>query len=425
MSDTVIKVQNLSKRYRIGKGAGYRTFRETLNDAVAAPFRHVNKLLNSKHNFSDSMQSSKRDDFIWALKDIFFEVNQGEAVGIIGKNGAGKSTLLKILSRITQPSAGRVVMRGRVGSLLEVGTGFHPELTGHENVYMYGAILGMDRWEVTRKYDEIITFAGIEKYIETPVKRYSSGMYMRLAFAVAAHLEPEILIVDEVLAVGDVHFQKKCLGKMDGVARQGRTVLFVSHNMQAIKQLCQKGILLKSGMISEYGSANSVVNSYLAGFNRSDFNQDIVPEMHQVYPPGLEIYRVELLNRNEELTQDLHVNEAFTIRMLYKINQPDKQYFIGVSIRSAEGILIATASSLDGLESLYSSPNESYRLESKMENILTPGEYTIEIKVKSMQYLMDLIEGIPLTILPVSVSGSTSSRPGLVQWRAEWNLEKA
>ncbi|EFK95349.1 protein containing ABC transporter-like domain [sediment metagenome] len=259
MSDTVIKVENLSKKYRIGSGdTGYRTFRETLVDSVKAPFQGIARLLN----LTSDLQSQASETF-WALKDVSFEVKQGEVVGIIGRNGAGKSTLLKILSKITEPTEGRVELRGRIGSLLEVGTGFHPELTGHENVYLYGAILGMDRWEITRKFDEIVAFAEMEKFINTPVKHYSSGMYMRLAFAVAAHLETEILLVDEVLAVGDAAFQKKCLGKMDDVAKEGRTVLFVSHNMVVITALCVSAILLDYGKIFHQGASRSVVQKYM------------------------------------------------------------------------------------------------------------------------------------------------------------------
>ena len=260
MSDTVIKVENLSKQYRIGAKEGYRTFRETLVDAAKAPIQGIQKLFNSK-----SKIQNPKFETIWALKDVSFEVKRGEVVGIIGRNGAGKSTLLKILSKITEPTEGRIELRGRVGSLLEVGTGFHPELTGHENIYLYGAILGMDRWEVSRKFDEIVAFAELEKFIDTPVKRYSSGMYMRLAFAVAAHLEPDILLVDEVLAVGDAAFQKKCLGKMDTVSKEGRTVLFVSHNMAAIRKLCHTGLLLASGKIEEAGSVSKCVGTYLSG----------------------------------------------------------------------------------------------------------------------------------------------------------------
>jgi lipopolysaccharide transport system ATP-binding protein len=256
MSASVIKVENLSKQYRIGERLGYRTFRETLVDLAKAPLRRF-LALDSQHATRNT-----QSDTIWALKDVSFQVQQGEVVGIIGRNGAGKSTLLKILSKITEPTEGRVELRGRVGSLLEIGTGFHPELTGHENIYLYGAILGMDRWEVTRKFDEIVAFAELEKFVETPVKRYSSGMYMRLAFAVAAHLETEILLVDEVLAVGDIAFQKKCIGKMGDVSKEGRSVLFVSHNMGAIRQLCKEAILLDSGAIQSKGETSEIVADY-------------------------------------------------------------------------------------------------------------------------------------------------------------------
>jgi lipopolysaccharide transport system ATP-binding protein len=259
MSETVIRVQNLSKQYRIGAREGYKTFRETLVDAVKAPLQGLGGLF-TRH----SSLVTRDSQTIWALKDVSFEVKQGEVLGIIGRNGAGKSTLLKILSRITEPTEGRVELRGRVGSLLEVGTGFHPELTGHENIYLYGAILGMDRWEVTRKFDEIVAFAELEKFIDTPVKKYSSGMYMRLAFAVAAHLEPEILLVDEVLAVGDAAFQKKCLGKIEDVGKGGRTVLFVSHDMSAIERLCRTALLIDFGNVANAGETHEVVSSYLS-----------------------------------------------------------------------------------------------------------------------------------------------------------------
>ncbi len=266
MFETVIKVENLSKQYRIGAHEGYKTFRETLTNAVKLPYRKISGLINQQ-----STINNRQSETIWALRNVSFEVKQGEVVGIIGRNGAGKSTLLKILAQITEPTEGRVELRGRVGSLLEVGTGFHPELTGHENVYLYGAILGMDRWEVTRKFDEIVAFAELEKFIDTPVKRYSSGMYMRLAFAVAAHLEPEILLVDEVLAVGDAAFQKKCLGKMDNVAKEGLTVLFVSHNMTAIQNLCKLGLVLKDGKIMFNGDANQAVVNYLDSVSRQEY----------------------------------------------------------------------------------------------------------------------------------------------------------
>jgi lipopolysaccharide transport system ATP-binding protein len=258
MADIMIKAENLGKLYRIGaQQARYRTLRETLVNSVVTPLRRMRAKFQPS-----SIQHSK--DFIWALKNVSFEVKQGEVIGIIGRNGAGKSTLLKILSHITEPTEGRVALRGRVGSLLEVGSGFHPELTGRENIYLNGAILGMRRVEIDRKFDEIVAFSEIENYLDTPVKRYSSGMSMRLAFAVAAHLEPDILLVDEVLAVGDVEFQKKCLGKMGDVVKEGRTVLFVSHNMTAIQNLCQRGILINKGQVYEDGNVSDVIGKYLS-----------------------------------------------------------------------------------------------------------------------------------------------------------------
>ncbi len=253
----IIRVENLSKRYQLGSDQKpYATFRESLIETARKPLQMLKR---------DNGNAKEKNGF-WALKDINFEVNPGEVVGIIGRNGAGKSTLLKVLSRITEPTKGKIELFGRVGSLLEVGTGFHPELTGRENIFLNGSILGMRREEIARKFDEIVDFAEIEKFLDTPVKHYSSGMYTRLAFAVAANLEPEILIVDEVLAVGDAEFQKKCLGKMKSVSdNEGRTVLFVSHNMTAVKSICQRGIMLKSGIQEYDGNAISAVDFYMQG----------------------------------------------------------------------------------------------------------------------------------------------------------------
>ncbi|MFK0733808.1 MAG: ABC transporter ATP-binding protein [Gloeotrichia echinulata GP01] len=256
MSDTVIRVENLGKKYIIGHQQEERY--TALRDVIANKVKSLGTFIQ---NPKSQMQNSSEE--FWALKDVSFEIKQGDRVGIIGRNGAGKSTLLKILSRITEPTKGSIKIKGRVASLLEVGTGFHPELTGRENIYLNGAILGMSKEEIKRKFDEIVAFAEIEKFLDTPVKRYSSGMYVRLAFAVAAHLEPEILIVDEVLAVGDAQFQKKCLGKMEDVGKEGRTVLFVSHNMSTIQKLCSTGIFLQSGKILVQGITEKVVDSYL------------------------------------------------------------------------------------------------------------------------------------------------------------------
>jgi lipopolysaccharide transport system ATP-binding protein len=275
MSAPVISVQNLSKKYRIqhqAKGPGYLTLRDVIAEKAKASIERL-QFGKRKGRGSDLKSAavsnsalSAREDF-WALKEVNFEVEQGEVVGLIGRNGAGKSTLLRILSRITEPTQGRVEIDGRVASLLEVGTGFHPELTGRENIFLNGAILGMTRRETRKKFDEIVDFAGVAKFLDTPVKRYSSGMYVRLAFAVAAHLEPEILLVDEVLAVGDAAFQEKCLGKMDRVAEEGRTVLIVSHNMSTIQQLCKTCILLRNGQIYKTGDPAEVVSEYLSDAN--------------------------------------------------------------------------------------------------------------------------------------------------------------
>lgn len=260
MSESVIKAEGLGKRYIIGhKGkAGYKTFREQMLQHVHNFYSRTKKMMRGR----EVLEGDDIEEF-WALKDLNFEVKRGDRVGIIGKNGAGKSTLLKILSRITEPTTGKVFIKGRVASLLEVGTGFHHELTGRENIFLNGAIMGMNRAEIKRKFDEIVDFSGVEKFLDTPVKRYSSGMYVRLAFSVAAHLEPEILVVDEVLAVGDAEFQKKCLGKMQDVSSsEGRTVLFVSHNLMALSSLCNKGIYLKNGQVRIQGEIEEALSQY-------------------------------------------------------------------------------------------------------------------------------------------------------------------
>jgi len=320
MPDTVIKAENLGKSYIIGHqeeiGGGYLALREVL----------VHNIKNFWHKTKDIIQGnpiiqgSTREDF-WALKDVSFEIQRGEAVGIIGRNGAGKSTLLKILSRITEPSAGRVTIKGRVASLLEVGTGFHPELTGRENIYLNGSILGMTRIEIKRNFDEIVSFSGVEKFLDTPVKRYSSGMYVRLAFAVAAHLEPEILVIDEVLAVGDAEFQKKCLGKMGEVASEGRTVLVVSHNMGAILNLCQNTILLNQGKLIKAGNTEEVVRYYLASNNKKD---EVSAWNEPEKAPGNKIFRLHAVRINSDgaYKTDVAIDKDIQIEVEYWILQP-------------------------------------------------------------------------------------------------------
>ena len=310
MSDIVIKAENLGKMYTIGhqgENGRYVALRDVLMQNARTLWNKTKDLATGKPIIQgDTMEE------VWALKDVSFEIYHGEAVGIIGRNGAGKSTLLKILSRITEPSTGRVTIKGRVASLLEVGTGFHQELSGRENIYLNGAILGMTRTEIKRKFDEIVAFAEVEKYLDTPVKRYSSGMYVRLAFAVAAHLEPEILLVDEVLAVGDAEFQKKCLGKMDDVSKTGRTVLFVSHNMLAIKNLCKKAILLTHGFATSCDSVSNAIGEYLS--NKSDLSGEIswdspedAPGNHQVRLKAVRIVSDGQVTAAPSINQDIEV----------------------------------------------------------------------------------------------------------------------
>ncbi len=265
INDPIIEVNHLSKQYSIGIDKNYKTLSESFTSAIRSPVKTIKNFYSQKDSF-------------WALRDVNFEVEQGEVLGIIGRNGAGKSTLLKILSRITYPTEGEIRMYGRVGSLLEVGTGFHPELSGRENIYFNGAILGMKKREIDDNFDEIVKFSGVEKFLDTPVKRYSSGMQVRLAFSVAAHLDPEILVVDEVLAVGDAEFQKKCLGKMKNVSEDGRTVLFVSHNMGAISSLCDLGILLDNGEVRDIGPIEEVIQHYITegASNKKEFNNGIL-----------------------------------------------------------------------------------------------------------------------------------------------------
>lgn len=318
MSDIAIRVEHLSKRYFIGKKqAGYSTLRETLTDAVLDPMRRVSRLLQGQ-----PIAAKTNKDF-WALKDISFEVKQGEVLGLIGRNGAGKSTLLKILTRITDPTKGHASLRGRIGSLLEVGSGFHPELTGRENIYLNGAILGMKRVEIDGKFDEIVAFAEVDEFIDTPVKHYSSGMYMRLAFAVAAHLETEILLVDEVLAVGDMKFQRKCLNKMQDIGKHGRTVLFVSHNMPAISNLCPRAILLNDGAIVQDGPSHQVVGIYLSeGFGGSAIREWSDPSK----APGNDVARlcaVRVKLKDGQIANSVDIREPVTIEIEFEVLKPN------------------------------------------------------------------------------------------------------
>lgn len=309
----IITVENVSKQFRIGKQERYRTFRESMIDTAAAPFRGLRRVMRG--------EPAEAPSTVWALKDVNFEVMPGQVVGLVGSNGAGKSTLLKVLCRITEPTTGEVNLYGRVGSLLEVGTGFHPELTGRENVYLNGAILGMKRKEIERKFDEIVSFAEVEKFIDTPVKRYSSGMYLRLAFAVAAHLEPEILMVDEVLAVGDAAFQQKCLGKMGSVASDGRTVLFVSHNMSAIATICPTSIWLDGGRVAYAGETGVAIARYFEA-NRSADTVELHDRRDRSGNGRLRFTEFYLEDERRERTLAARAGEPVRIALGYECAEP-------------------------------------------------------------------------------------------------------
>ena len=341
--NTVISVENLGKKYVIGheNRESYSALRDVISNKVKHTRNKIRNIFSSNRSLMSPQFSS--EDF-WALKDVSFEVNKGDRIGIIGRNGAGKSTLLKILSRITEPTAGRVKIKGKVASLLEIGTGFHPELTGRENIFLNGALLGMNRVDIKKKFDEIVDFAEIEKFLDTPVKRYSSGMYVRLAFAVAAHLESEILIVDEVLAVGDAEFQKKCLGKMGEVSKgEGRTVLFVSHNLTAIKNLCINSILLNNGEVSLSGSCTEVIHHYLV--NNNYIYQKCFSN-HLDKP--IKIRRISLLDMNKNIIQrDISTDDNFIIKIEYQVNSNINGVHFTLRINVGEGETILSTSDSD------------------------------------------------------------------------------
>lgn len=342
MSKIVIKAENISKQYRLGL-VGTGTVRDDLK-------RWWYNIRGNEDPFLKIGEANNRavkgeSDYVWSLRDINFEINQGDSIGIIGRNGAGKSTLLKILSQVTQPTTGKIYTKGRIASLLEVGTGFHPEMTGRENIYLNGAILGMRKDEINHKFDEIVAFSGVERYIDTPVKRYSSGMYVRLAFAVAAHLESEILIVDEVLAVGDAEFQKKCLGKMNDVSKgEGRTVLFVSHNMAAVKSLCNKGLVLKNGQVFYEGNAHNAVANYLSGDSESLNHKKFGSEYHNEQFNLEEIF-INPKGKTSDEVLDEYQELEFNTKITFKENP--ERFHLTYVLKDEEGNPLFTFSNVN------------------------------------------------------------------------------
>lgn len=405
----IVRATKLGKQYTIGtREAAYDTLRESIAQVVRAPlrrFRHGNGKRNA--------------DTIWALKDASFEVEPGEVVGIIGSNGAGKSTLLKVLSRITEPTTGRVELYGRIASLLEVGTGFHPELTGRENIYLNGAILGMKKTEIDSKFDQIVDFSELERFLDTPVKRYSSGMYMRLAFAVAAHLEPEILIVDEVLAVGDAQFQKKCLGKMSDVATEGRTVLFVSHNMSAVKTLCNRTIWVDRGEIKEIGDTRQIVMGFLRGASQSLVEQTWSDPETAPGNERIKILSARLRSLSEDEKQEISSETPFQLEFEFWNYSCDGGVNFTMHLFTIEGTYVLATSSQVG-------PRERGLIKEVIKipaNFLNDGIYNVSIQaVEDAVSIYQHSQILNFEVYDAEQSGGYffGKWPGIVRPKLEW-----
>jgi lipopolysaccharide transport system ATP-binding protein len=426
MNDIAIHVENLGKRYRIGTSPErYKTLRDTLVSWINAPIRKLRQ-------GSSASSSLSRSNIIWALRDISFDVPRGKVLGIVGRNGAGKSTLLKILSRVTEPTEGSAEIHGRVGSLLEVGTGFHPELTGRENIYLNGAILGMKRLEIERKFDEIVAFSEVEQFIDTPVKRYSSGMYLRLAFAVAAHLEPEILVVDEVLAVGDAEFQRKCMGKMSDVAQAGRTVLFVSHNMSAVLRLTEETMVLDKGCLVLRAPTPQAVDYYMAaGFTGSGervWTSEEIPAEAAPFTP----IALRLRDSKGHIVDTLRSTEPIRVEIEYSLNQPITGLRVGIYLLTMRGEYVFTSFDLDD-------PTKFEQLGIRREghyisrctipaNILNEGRYVLAINASSFRvkrYFWD-DHALAFTVDATGAPGKQWPEPrmGPIRPALDWVIER-
>jgi lipopolysaccharide transport system ATP-binding protein len=426
MSRVVLKAEDISKQYRLGL-VGTGTVRDDLKrwwysvQGKEDPFLKIGEA-NNRAIKGDS-------DYVWSLQDINFEINQGDSVGIIGRNGAGKSTLLKILSQVTQPTTGRIFTKGRIASLLEVGTGFHPEMTGRENIYLNGAILGMRKHEITRKLDEIIAFSGVERYIDTPVKRYSSGMYVRLAFAVAAHLESEILIVDEVLAVGDAEFQKKCLGKMGDISKgEGRTVLFVSHNMAAVKQLCTKIIVLENGFVDYEGNIDVGITSYLK-YEDKNLNENSIQDFIQKQDDEIFILKRVFLSQDFSNQNNFFTNKKIQINYEFNILKEILGLRIGFDlIDLSSGLVVFRTFHNDEDIKINIMKKGSYNLCASIpENLLKEGLFAIKLLVgihnnRWIIYDDKLMLRFNIINFDGLNSAFTDSRPGIIMPKLEWEI---
>ncbi len=419
--ETIIRVENLGKQYVIVHGQAKRC--ETFRDAVMNGLRSLGRRIRRPWGRAEGRETREK---FWALKEVSFEVKRGEVVGIIGRNGAGKSTLLKVLSQITEPTTGMVILDGRVASLLEVGTGFHPELTGGENIYLNGAILGMTRAEIRRKFDEIVAFAEVEHFIDTPVKHYSSGMYMRLAFAVAAHLEPEILIIDEILAVGDVDFQRKCIGSMGSMATSGRTILIVSHNLALIESLCHKAILLQQGRVASSGPVKEVIANHLVRTG-VDEQTDLLSWPRSQHTPIARFSRFELVDEEGRKRQEFKIGEGFTVRLEIVATHPIMQPWIGIRIFTAYEQLLSHVANREAGFPLSELRGKCTICCSIRGLNLLPGRYYIDLVLADVkQTVHDSITRVGLFDIRASDVFSTgmplSAAHGIVCFRSEWRM---
>jgi lipopolysaccharide transport system ATP-binding protein len=414
MTDIAIRTEGLSKRYRLGaKHRPYKTLRDTLTSMASAPLRYFSRQPDR------GPARSTRPEYIWAVKDVSFEVKRGDIVGIIGRNGAGKSTLLKILSRITEPTAGSADLRGRIGSLLEVGTGFHPELTGRENIFLNGAILGMKKAELDRKFDEIVSFAEVETFIDTPVKYYSSGMFLRLAFAVAAHLEPKILLVDEVLAVGDALFQKKCLGKMGEVAKEGRTVLFVSHNMGAIRSLCNRGIVLNDGGVLHNGDVSKSIEEYYRSIGILKIDNAESASSGNGFRSGFDTISLNGSQGNTVLQ-----SEGFEVSTVLKIDRKVSGFTLFCVLEFLDGANLAIVRKESSELECTDFESGRYQVTVKFPPLwLNPSLYSVHFKAfmwgnhSDAKHISDKF--------PLDVQGVSSLTQGVLQPEVDWKINKS
>jgi lipopolysaccharide transport system ATP-binding protein len=414
MANTVIRVENISKKYQLGS-IGTGTFNQDLS-------RWWAKVRGKEDPTLKIGTNGEREGEHWALRDMSFDIQQGDAVGIIGKNGAGKSTLLKILSRVTTPTSGRIRVKGRIASLLEVGTGFHPDLSGRDNIFMNGAILGMSKAEIKSKFNEIVDFSGVEKYIDTPVKRYSSGMYVRLAFAVAAHLEPEILVVDEVLAVGDADFQKKCLGKMQSVAGQGRTVIFVSHNMNAVNRLCNKGVVLKAGEVQFMGNVSQAVNNYLQLYSVPQRSYLAIKED---FKKSVQITEVKITDiKGRVINHAFRKNTSYFLFFTYKVYSRIDKLHLAFHIKNSQDEIVFFSDIIDSEKQFIAAQPGTYEVSIQIPNpMLIPDTYLISIGCvnKDNGESAHVSEAISFEI--VDLEGVRDKRPGYIYQPLNWEIK--